>query len=211
TSRKFLVILIATAPSNLQHRNVIRRTWGRPSNWHIKTINYTSVFLLGKSNINRTMIELEILHHKDLLIGDFEDVYANLVSKVLMGLAWASSIDCEYVFKADDDVYVNVPRLLDWLGSPYSRLPRDLYAGFVHDAIVPRRENTSKHYIGDIDYRRQKYRPYCSGPFYVMSQRILPRLTNASLVVPAFRIEDAYIGLLAYHIGVLPYDQHGFH
>ncbi len=48
-----------------------------------------------------------------------QDTYHNLTLKTVMGLKWASIFcpQAKFVLKTDDDIYVNLPLLLDALSS----------------------------------------------------------------------------------------------
>ena len=53
----------------------------------------------------------------DILQEDFVDSYMNLTLKSVMGLKWASRRcpSARFLMKTDDDMFVNVPKLLDYL------------------------------------------------------------------------------------------------
>lgn len=61
-----------------------------------------------------SQIKEEARDFNDILAGNFRDTYINLVIKLFMGFAWAKKINCRFVLKADDDVYVHLPKLISW-------------------------------------------------------------------------------------------------
>lgn len=78
-----------------------------------------------------SQIKEEARDFNDILAGNFRDTYINLVIKLFMGFAWAKKINCRFVLKADDDVYVHLPKLISWL----QQAPSRLYAGHVHKNV----------------------------------------------------------------------------
>ena len=208
----YLLILISSAPSHFQQRQVIRATWankvslrGRRRSFSGAT-DWEIVFTLGKTADVRVnaRVQQEAARFDDILLGEFQDLYENLVIKTIMGLSWASRVNCTYVLKADDDVYVHISRLITWLRWP--TLPARLYAGYIntHSRVV--RRTTSKFYIDLESYNAPYFPNYCAGPFYVLSRNILPALVNLTSFIKPIFIEDAYIGILTQSLGVKPVD-----
>ena len=78
------------------------------------------VYLVGRpppgpsSSDQLRALEAESDRTGDLAITDNVDTYQNLTLKTLAGLAWATDKcpGAKFVLKADDDVFVQVPRLL---------------------------------------------------------------------------------------------------
>ncbi|NXK15743.1 B3GT4 galactosyltransferase, partial [Herpetotheres cachinnans] len=95
----------------------------------------------------RAMLQAEGLRHGDLLQGAFADTYANLTRKTLLLLRWAAA-RCPavpFLLKADDDVFVNLPVLTNYLAS--LRHPRRLYLGRVHWWVQPQRDPRDRHHV----------------------------------------------------------------
>jgi len=55
-----------------------------------------------------------------------------------------------------------------------------------------------------------RYAPYCSGAFYVVSSNALPLILQSVRKWTAIPVEDAYMGLLARESGLKPVDIPGF-
>ncbi|XP_037699796.1 beta-1,3-galactosyltransferase 4 [Choloepus didactylus] len=118
----FLLILVCTAPENLNQRNAIRASWGGLRK--ARGLRVQTLFLLGESwrqepnwdnHIND--LALESAAQGDIMQAAFQDSYRNLTLKTLSGLNWAYK-HCpmaRYILKTDDDVYVNVPELVSEL------------------------------------------------------------------------------------------------
>ncbi|KAJ7384940.1 Beta-1,3-galactosyltransferase 2 [Desmophyllum pertusum] len=203
----YLLILVTSAPSHLQHREAIRATWANRTSLQSRRQPFSSVddwkivFMLGKADANtNAVVEQEASVFNDILLGEFQDSYKNLVIKTIMGLSWASRLNCTHVLKADDDVYIHIPRLITWLRQP--SLPAGLYAGRVYPKVPVLRQTTSKYFLDRESYPASYYPPYCAGPFYVLSQSILPALVNLTSFVKPILMEDAYIGMLTQTLGI---------
>ncbi|NWV72477.1 B3GT4 galactosyltransferase, partial [Malurus elegans] len=89
----------------------------------------------------------ESRQYRDILLGDFRDVYANLTLKTLLLLRWARAC-CEaapFLLKADDDIFLNVPSVATLLSRPST--PPRLYLGRVHWRVSPNRDPRSRHHV----------------------------------------------------------------
>ncbi|XP_065307087.1 beta-1,3-galactosyltransferase 4-like [Dermacentor albipictus] len=119
----FLVVVIASAPSNTRRRNAIRSTWGRRTAESSRFDRNTSttllpVFLVGEceDSSQRRLIHKEAKEFGDMLVGAYLDTYRNLTLKTIHGLLWvADHLRPSFVLKTDDDCFVNVAVLLDVL------------------------------------------------------------------------------------------------
>ena len=215
----FLLVLVSTAPGVDYHfaRTAIRRTWGNrdkcgstdgilnerdPCRWRV-------VFMVGK--IYNELLDSQIMDEaqlfNDILVGNFHDTYVNLVIKLFMGFAWATKVNCRFVLKADDDVYVRLPKLVSWLHHTPSRL----YAGHVHTMVdVSRDPNERNALPRGSSFNEKYYPPYCLGAFYVLSRSVIPDMLKAANRWRPWPIEDTYISVLARDVGVSPTDIYGF-
>ena len=204
----YLLILVTSAPSHFENREAIRSTWANRVSLRVRRqpfsgiLDWKIVFLLGKTNnasIN-ALVQQEAAEFDDILVGEFQDTYGNLVIKTIMGLLWASRINCTHVLKADDDVYVHVPRLIKWLRQP--SLPIRLYAGFMRIKSGVVRRATSKFFVDWESYPESYFPSYSIGSFYLLSRNILPALVNLTSYIEPIAIEDAYVGILTQSLGV---------
>ena len=202
--RPFVVILIPSAPLRTEERMTIRETWGNVSKHNLISRSQESnvlalVFLIGRGmniSVDKTIVS-ESEQFKDIVIGDFKDSYSNLTRKILMGLNWMNiyCANAEYLFKVDDDIFVHIPRLINFLRNIPDRSPGALY-GYLYSGGPVLREG---RWAVPIDgYPMSNYPPYMSGNAYVISGNIAGKLLNASQYMPYLPIEDAFI------TGVLP-------
>ena len=104
-----LVAIVTSATGNREHRDVIRRTWGRGQNVY---------FLLGdpKSEKQKLQIANEAVEHNDIVQGSFEDIYRHLTFKTVLGYLWTrDQCNASYIVKIDDDCLVNMDAIKDYL------------------------------------------------------------------------------------------------
>ena len=79
------------------------------------------VFLLGNTATPDHGLEQEIreeeARHGDVVREDFLDTYQNLTLKTLAGVKWAGQFcgKAEFVMKTDDDMYVNLDIMTEYL------------------------------------------------------------------------------------------------
>ena len=214
----FLLVLVSSVPrSDYQFaRDAIRKTWGNsdecantPDVSRQVFCRWKVVYLVGKS-YNESLdsqITEEARNFNDILVGNFHDTYINLVIKLFMGFTWATKINCRFVLKADDDVYVHLPKLTSWL----QQAPSRLYAGHVHKNVHVSRDPHERNPLPPgSSFNEKYYPPYCLGAFYILSRNIIPDILEAVNRWRPWPIEDTYTGVLARDIGVSPVDIHGF-
>jgi hypothetical protein len=108
----------------------------------------------------------------------------------------------------DDDLLVNVPRLMDNLNKRL--FPRGASGHINSELKINHRDITDKHYIPYDVYRDQDLKPFPRGWFYVLTSDVLEILyqtayTQTSMAV--LILDDEYvIGMVADSIGIPRYD-----
>ena len=204
----FLVILVHSHADNRAQRMRIRNTWAGVTSYKERTIR--TVFLLGKpadqqaENVPRMTVR-EGRRYDDMVLGDFVDTYRNLTTKHLMGYQWVIN-HCRplFVVKVDDDVIVNVFRLIDFLRSPTALAwhTNAIYcSAFVNQG--PRRDKRDKWYVSRLEYPHDKYPKYCEGFAYVTSSEAVRSIYDVSQhAKQLFWIDDVFVtGILADEAG----------
>lgn len=212
--------MISSSPHKGKHtdlREAIRRTWGFCEGLSVhkgeyndaiksqKNISCKVFFYMGRSRaVGRDASNIaELKKYQDLVIGDFIDSYHNMTRKMMFGLNWAfQKFNPQFVLKADDDVYINVPQLINLVNTKYAHI-ENLYGGHVYYASVIRDE-THRHYLTRDEYPNDWYPPYNKGAQLIISGHLLGKLLTMSTRMKRFQIDDAYLGILMNHIGVLP-------
>ncbi|EDO38374.1 predicted protein, partial [Nematostella vectensis] len=163
-------------------------------------------FMVGKTGDLRqdADIETEAATFGDILRGNYEETYRNIVVKVFYAFKWALQFKPKYILKVDDDVYAHIPRFVSWLRK--SSTPKRLYAGYVHFNAYISRNPKNQHYVSKKQFPEKKFPNYCAGPCYIISGNLLEEFTKQAKKVPIFRVEDAFMGLLARQSKVKPLD-----
>ena len=134
----------------------------------------------------------------DLVVEDFHDTYLNLTLKTTFLLKWVKSScsQAKFVFKVDDDVYVNPERLWNTLESSH------LYSIMVNSpdqdnrpvatsidyALIghvmktsPIRDPESKWYLPPTFYPLNIFPAFLSGTAYVFTGSLVPVLYSCTL------------------------------
>ena len=190
----FLLIMVLTAPANLDKRTAIRNTWAMDPSMNIR---WKTVFLVGRAasdKIQNEYLEAERMIHGDLIRGAQNENYYNLSLKTQMGLEWAAKY-CEFQFllKADDDVFVNPYKLLDYLRRPDTPKTK-LYTGRCWSNAQPRRKG--KWGVSREEYNKTTYPEYCAGTYLLSSDVVHKVVELFDSNRKPFKLEDVYVGTL---------------
>ena len=211
----FLIVLVISAAKGeeyRQRRNIIRRTWGSltsceqvraTNNVKIRRLRWKLVFVLGKTGPETNDDKLnaeEAKQHNDLLIGNIDDNYVNLIIKCYMAQLWASTFNAKYTMKADDDVYVRIPGVIEYLAD--ENFPSNFYGGYTRHNEIPVRKLTTKWRISKNSYPEDHWPPFNTGGFYILSTDLLGRLFNYVNIRKPFHLEDTYVAVAMNHFGV---------
>ncbi|XP_078374402.1 beta-1,3-galactosyltransferase 5-like [Oculina patagonica] len=208
TEKLFLLIMVFTAPANFDRRNIIRKTWASDPSLKAR---WKTMFLLGQAvgdSTEKKYLEDEGLKYGDFIRGTQNENYYNLTLKTQMGVEWAAKYcDFQFLLKADDDVFVNPYRLMEYLGN--SDTPKtELYLGRVASSgIVHRR---GKYAVSVEEYNGTRYPAFCNGPAYLLSWDLVNKLVDLFDVKKPLKLEDVYIGTLVDKLGVKPVRHRGF-
>ncbi|CAB4019367.1 beta-1,3-galactosyltransferase 5-like [Paramuricea clavata] len=145
----FLVVLVNSGAKGDEYRRrraKIRETWASKNtceyantmNINIKVkdlYKWILVFVLGKAGGEEDKRNTEeAKRHNDMIIGDIGDNYLNNILKFYMGQLWASLLGAKYTLKTDDDVYVRIPKVIEYLVS--EKLPSHFYGGGTYRGSV---------------------------------------------------------------------------
>ena len=204
----FMLVLVNTGAKGdvyRKHREAIRQTWGNYSNCEqtkaltsetLKSLNWLLVFVVGKAGPGTNDDELnmaEARKHNDMLIGNITDNYMNNIVKFYMGQLWASSFDANYILKTDDDVYVRIPRVLEYL--VHANFPKPFYGGAAYGTDSPViREPSDKWAISWKYHQEYTYPPFNPGAFYILSVDLAKRLLAYAFSRRPFHTDDAFVG-----------------
>lgn len=83
----------------------------------IRKLPRDKIPIIYYSNLFVPQLEEEGRTYRDIIQEDFLDTYFNLTLKSILALKWVTQhcTGLEYFMKADDDVFINVPKLMSYL------------------------------------------------------------------------------------------------
>ncbi|KAK5639684.1 hypothetical protein RI129_012176 [Pyrocoelia pectoralis] len=196
-----LVIVIPTSASRESARMAIRQTWGR----YTARADVSIFFLFGitSSKHFQKIIDKERYMYRDILQAKFIDTYSNLTLKSIAMLKWVKDycVEAKYLLKSDDDVFINVPRLLKFISNNKSK-ERAIY-GRINKNSKPIRYKQAKHYISHEEYKPRAFPAYANGPAYLIPGHLVEELYYSSLNHKIIRLEDVFLtGIVALHLRI---------
>ncbi|XP_056659121.1 UDP-GlcNAc:betaGal beta-1,3-N-acetylglucosaminyltransferase 9 [Monodelphis domestica] len=211
-----LLIAVKSVAADFERREVVRKTWGAEGDVHRARVR--RVFLLGMprsaagvgAQAQENLLRAEGRAYGDILLWAFDDTFFNLTLKEIHFLDWATAFcpDARFVFKGDDDVFVHVENLLEFVAT---RDPaQDLLAGDVILQARPIRARDSKYYIPEGVYGLGAYPAYAGGGGFVLSGATLRRLAAACAQVELFPIDDVFLGMCLQRLRLAPEPHQAF-
>ncbi|XP_015599136.1 beta-1,3-galactosyltransferase 1-like [Cephus cinctus] len=199
--RMKLVVIILSDPIHYTARKAIRETWGLFG--HRKDVSV--LFMLGITT--DIYLERKLKHEQevfaDIVRGNFLDTYTNLTLKTVSILEWVDRYcaQVQFVLKADDDVFINMPRLLTFV-RVYAQF-RNVIFGRRSDNTIPHRDKDSKYYVSLVNYKQPVFPPFLIGPAYLISSDIIHNLYIESLKTTFLKLEDVFTtGIVARNLGI---------
>lgn len=211
----FLLLAVKSLAPHFDRRQAIRQSWGRAGVISNKTV--VTIFLLGNATAGdhhpdlSGMLKYESARHKDIIQWDYRDSFFNLTVKEILFLDWIQTrcSGARFIFKGDDDVFVNTYRILDFLKGLSEPKARDLFVGDVITNAGPHRDKKVKYFIPESLFVGV-YPPYAGGGGYLYSGDIAARLHNVSQHVALYPIDDVYTGMCLRKLGLAPEKHKGF-
>lgn len=210
TTTPFLVLFIPVAPSNVEARDVIRKTWGNEKlvlGQQVETLFILGVTRGADAEQQQEKLRQESLQHHDLIQSNFQDSYRNLTIKTMVMLEWlaAHCRNVSYVIKIDSDMFLHVQNLVKLLLDP-STAKQNYMTGLVwwHSPVL--RNPFNKFYMPRSVIAEPEYPPYPLGMAYVMSLDLPGKILGVSPQIKPIYIEDAYLGMCIKRLGISPTD-----
>ena len=165
------------------------------------------IFVVFHSKDVQTIeLEDEAKSYNDLLFGDMEESYPNLIYKHVMALRWVKDKCADnMVIKMDDDIYVNFPSLLDIVKRNIPKNNPNWMMGLLQLGLpVLRTEDSSKWSVGPQDWSEDFYPDFLSGWCYISSSSAVRNIVNQLEIEDSvFWIDDVMItGVVAEKRGV---------
>eukprot|EP00794_Sanderia_malayensis_P006929 gene6929-7707_t len=218
----FLVIVVMSRASAFLQREAIRLSWGSNQiNNHVNrlllgtessktdiNLSWKVIFVIGISEDEETakLADNESATYNDILKVNYPESFRNLTSKSLAAFNWVSkNCNAKYILKTDDDCYVNVRGLLQWL----NRLPSKYnYIGKVQSGMEVVRDKNDRYFVSSERFPNKFYPEYCSGGGYILKSDILPELLRTAQTVNLIANEDAFIGIVVKQLHYLVHFKH---
>ncbi|XP_051482242.1 UDP-GalNAc:beta-1,3-N-acetylgalactosaminyltransferase 1 [Apus apus] len=194
----FLVILVSSRPTDVKSRQAIRITWGSQNSWWGHRV--LTLFLLGQDTEREDSaaalsVEDESILYGDIIRQDFRDTYNNLTLKTIMAFRWATEFcpNARFLMKADSDVFINTPNLIQFLLQLNSS--EDVFTGYPLVGNYAYRGFQLKNYISYEEYPFRLYPPYCSGMAYILNGKLVLRIYELMSHIKPIKFEDVYVGI----------------
>uniref|UniRef100_A0A8D2B1X6 Hexosyltransferase n=1 Tax=Sciurus vulgaris TaxID=55149 RepID=A0A8D2B1X6_SCIVU len=208
-----LLLFIKTAPENYHRRSAIRRTWG--SEEYVRSqlnANIKTLFALGTPNplkgeeLQKKLVWEDQIYN-DIIQQDFVDSFYNLTLKLLLQFSWANTFcpHAKFLMTADDDIFIHMPNLIEYLQSLEQIGVQDFWIGRVHRGAPPIRDKSSKYYVSYEMYQWPAYPDYTAGAAYIISGDVAAKVYEASQTLnSSLYIDDVFMGLCANKMGIVP-------
>ena len=192
-----MVMTILSRPTNRIMRDIIRGTWASATRNNTAS-QVRHVFLLGavKDRHEQDLVKAESARYNDIVQQSFIDHYENLTYKMLLMHDWATTYcdNARFIFKVDEDVFVNVSRVLNITKQESADGTHLL--GRCNTRSGPIRSNRSKWAMPMKQYNQTTYPPFCLGPRYLVPMQVSRAVLAVSADTPKVRLEDVYLGML---------------
>ncbi|XP_026188885.1 UDP-GlcNAc:betaGal beta-1,3-N-acetylglucosaminyltransferase 7, like [Mastacembelus armatus] len=211
-----LLMVVKSVIEQHDRREAVRKTWGKEHTVDGRKIK--TLFLLGSpatgkdTNNLQKLIEYEDMIYGDILQWDFMDTFFNLTLKEVNFLKWFD-IYCsgvQFIFKGDDDVFVNTHNLLELIGFKVEEQKKaDLFVGDTITKAIPIRNRQSKYYIPKELYDKP-YPPYVGGGGFLMSSQLARKLFVVSEGLELYPIDDVFLGMCLQKLHMTPEMHPGF-
>ncbi|XP_065649625.1 N-acetyllactosaminide beta-1,3-N-acetylglucosaminyltransferase 4 isoform X2 [Hydra vulgaris] len=201
------IIVISSHVDNRNRRNMIRETWGSIFNW-VTNEKYLIVFVVARTTNARAMIEIadEAKIRRDILYLDiFEDFYL-LTKKVIIALTWANKkISFKTLLKGDDDTYMHLDNIIKFVKK--IDVTDGYFGNKISNAYVQRE---GKYQVSKEELEKDFYNPYCSGGGFILTNSSVHKMILLFDLNKIFRIDDAFIGEIAFQAGITVTQADGF-
>ncbi|XP_031715466.1 UDP-GlcNAc:betaGal beta-1,3-N-acetylglucosaminyltransferase 7 [Anarrhichthys ocellatus] len=214
TGDVYLLMVIKSVATQHDRREVIRKTWGKEQVLDGKKIKL--LFLLGKPSSvaervhHQKLVEYEDYIYRDILQWDFLDSFFNLTLKETHFLKWFHTYcpSVRFVFKGDDDVFVSVENIFEFLEG--SNSATNLFVGDVIFKAKPIRKKENKYYIPQALYHKIHYPPYAGGGGFLMDGTLARRLHLVADTLELYPIDDVFLGMCLEVLQVTPVKHNAF-
>ncbi|XP_047133858.1 N-acetyllactosaminide beta-1,3-N-acetylglucosaminyltransferase 4 [Hydra vulgaris] len=202
------VFLISSRVNHTERRNLIRESWGNSSYWNT-TETYLIVFVVGivteNRIMNKTLAEAKVT--KDILYLNVTEDFYLLAEKVIIGLTWAKkNLKFKAVLKGDDDAFMNIDNILEFINR--NNVINGYFGNKLTNLQVLR---TGRYMVTKEEWNPDFFYPYCSGGGFLLTNSSVYKMIEIFDLQKKFRIDDAYIGEVAFQAGITVDGVNGFY
>ncbi|KAM4675912.1 UDP-GlcNAc:betaGal beta-1,3-N-acetylglucosaminyltransferase 7-like [Discoglossus pictus] len=196
TQEPLVLLAVKTHPISIDRRKALRQTWAKER--LVLGYRFKPLFLMANSGRRRQMerVMAEASTYGDIVLWDFLESHHHLSLKERCFLEWMNyrCPEAEYVFKGDDDEFVNPHSLANYVSSFNDSSKLQIH-GYLH--IHPPPERDGKYAIPISVYPHGFYPPFVSGGGFLIPANLIPSLRWAASTIPVFPLDDVFIGFLA--------------
>ncbi|XP_045519493.1 beta-1,3-galactosyltransferase 5-like [Pieris brassicae] len=185
-----VLIMVTSAPGHARARDAIRLTWGH----FAARRDVAFAFALGRPpSALRPALDAEDALYGDLVVGRSVDSYSNLTLKTLSILEWADTYcpRAPRLLKTDDDMFINVPRLLRFAAARVNAT--NTIWGKVVKKSLPKRTSKSKYFVPVEQFAGAVFPEFATGPAYLLTADAVRTLRAAAARRPYLRLEDVFV------------------
>ncbi|XP_063218644.1 beta-1,3-galactosyltransferase 5-like [Bacillus rossius redtenbacheri] len=193
-----LLVVVHSACGHADLRAAARMTWKAAASLP----GVAAVFLLGRTRdrelSRRAAREAELFG--DVVLSRNADTYGGLTLKSVSMAEWVAR-HCRragFVLKADDDVFLNVVRLLQLVRLPEVAASTRSFFGRLTRGAKPVRDPSSKFHVPEAEFPGDTYPDYLQGSSYLYTGDLSQDLYAWAVAQDLFRMEDVFVtGFLA--------------
>ncbi|XP_044857318.1 acetylgalactosaminyl-O-glycosyl-glycoprotein beta-1,3-N-acetylglucosaminyltransferase-like [Mauremys mutica] len=195
-----LLLAVKSHPASSARRATARRTWAQPG--VLGGYRVRAVFLLGVSPEPRHMVLLEEESQEfgDVVLWDIAESHHNLSLKERCFLLWVGARcgQADFIFKGDDDEFVNPPALVSYLRQT-PNAAHVIHGNIQRFAVVFR---GGKYRVSSALFPQDTYPDFPAGGGFLLPRASVPGLAAASERIPVFPLDDVYLGFLVLAAGL---------
>ncbi|KAM8972716.1 beta-1,3-galactosyltransferase 5-like [Pelodytes ibericus] len=194
TTQPLLILAIKSHPASGGRREALRRTWAREGEVGGYWVRPIFLMAQGDKPGHTELLKLESREFGDILQWDFNEGHHNLSLKERCFLEWIHHHvpQVEFIFKGDDDVYVNPEAVVQYI-KEHASSPRTLHGNLQPHSRVMRH---TKYRVSHCLYPFHLYPDFLSGGGFLIPGSSVKILYESSRRIPVFPLDDVYLGFL---------------
>lgn len=225
TVTKNILVLVKSTVGNFGLRDIIRsHLWRNVDNTtihrvfvlgakakhtpcsHSKKDHSSSEFKDDNSNTVQCQVDEENQIHGDIIQEDFRDTYRNNTLKTIMAFNWAVQYcsNVSFLVFMDDDFYAKITAIGQYLRGLPNSYTRNMFSGSLSTHGEPFRDLSFKWHMSYEQYKYDRFPHYLGGGAFVLSYDVALKFYHAFPYVQPIPVDDAYLGIVAHKVGVIP-------